>query len=160
MPSDPAYRLIPKLGRADALVSWAYSGSNRPKFTISLKTTNRPLAVDQEGLNTRFTVPSKLPDKKPIDIWTPLPTKVSKIKQLPDGRWEANVPNLRAGYHDIRITAETDPSDRSHGIQFVLHVPPIPPLWNNQWLLGSFLFLCLLYLLRNPLINLIRPKKN
>ena len=159
LPSDPSYRLIPKLARADAVVSWAYSGSHRPQFTISLKTMNRPLAVDEEGLTDRFAVPSKLPDKKNIDIWTPLPAKVTKIKKLPDGRWEATVPSLRTGYHDIRITAETDPSDRSHGIQFVLHVPPIPPLWSNLWLMGFLLFVCLLYLLRNSLIHLIRPKK-
>ena len=159
LPSDPTYRLIPKLGRADALVSWAYSGSNRPKFTVSLKTTRRSLALE-EGLNNRFTVPGELADKKSTDLWTPLSAKVAQIKQLPDGRWEAIMPNLRAGYHDIRITAQADQSTRVDGIQYVIEVPPIPPPWNNQWLLGSILVFCLLYLLRNPLINLIRPKKN
>ena len=159
LPSDPTYRLIPKLGRADALVSWAYSGSNRTQFTISLKTTKRPLALE-EGLNNRFTVPGELADKKSTDIWTPLPAKVVQIKQLPDGRWEAIVPSLRTGYHDVRIIAKADESSRSDGIEFVIEVPPLPPLWNNHWLLGSFLLICLLYLIRNPLINLIRPKKN
>ena len=154
LPSDPSYRLVPKITRADAIISWAHSSTNSTKFSIEYKSTKREEVLNDK-INKRLQVAGQLPYIKSTTVWLP---KFSKIAQLPDGRWQAHITGLRSGYHDIRISAQSDESTRADGIEFVIHVPEIPPIWRTNWILVPLFLVCFLYLIRRIIYKLFHNK--
>lgn len=152
-PSGISYRVEKQFLRAKALVSWRYNGPQPAHFTIAVEILERadPLSKSFED---RLQVPGDLPAKKDSQKWKTVPEALAHIHQLQDGSWQGTIPDLKAGFHSIRIGVHPDSSKTINYSGLVINVPILPAYWMNKWLLGSVFFACAAFLLRRPLLHL------
>ncbi len=153
-PSIISYRLEQRFMRAKALVTWRYKGPQPAKFTVEVETLERPDLLSKP-FEDRLKVPDALPVKKDPPTWHVVSEVIAHIHQLPDGSWQGTVPDLKPGFHSVRIGAQPDSSKTINYSSISIHVPPLPAFWMNKWLLGSLFFACASYLFRYPLLRLL-----
>jgi hypothetical protein len=104
--------------------------------------------------NQRVQLPPSLPEKSFELVWTDLPPADAEIQKLSDGRWQAQVPGLRPGYHKIRIIVKRPNSSRMDGVEISPLIGDIPLPQPLPWSLPSALVLCAIYLLRQKIRSL------
>ncbi len=157
-PRDPTYRLKPELHwtaffpsrrTATAIISWSYEGPDPVDFVIQREARQR---ID--FFNQRVQLPPSLPEKSFELVWTDLPPADAQIQKLSDGRWQAQVPRLRPGYHKIRIIVKRPDSSRMDGVEISPLIGDIPLPQPLPWALPSALVLCAIYLLRQKIRSL------
>ena len=153
-PSNISYRLEQRFMGAKALITWRYKGPHPAKFTVEVETLERADLLSKSFEN-RIKVPDALPAKKDSPTWHVVPAAIANIHQLPDGSWQGTFPDLKPGFHSVRIGVHPDLSKTINYSRFTIHVPPLPAFWMNKWLLGSVFFACSAYLFRNPLLRLL-----
>jgi len=152
-PSKISYRFEQRFLRAKALFTWRYGDPQPAKFTIEFETLERdnPLAKPFED---RLKVPDELPVNKDLTQWRTVSEAIANIHQLPDGSWQGSVPNLKPGYHRIRIGAKSSIGNQINYSAFTINAPTSPAFWMNRWFLGSVFLTCAGYLIRRPLLRL------
>lgn len=163
MPRDFSYRLEPELHWAAffpsrrtsaAIVSWSYEGPEPVEFIIQREERQRKGFFDKNPFDRTLPTPEDLPPQSLQPVWTPLNPSTDKIQKLPDGRWQAGIPNLSPGYHKIRIIAKIPNTTRMDGSEFNILVGDIPLPQPLPWTLPGFFVLCATYLLRNKIRSL------
>ena len=157
-PRDPAYRLKPELHwtaffpfrrTATAIISWSYEGPDPVDFVIQREVQRR---ID--FFRIRVQVPPSLPGTSSELVWTDLPSAAAQIQKLSDGRWQAQVPGLRTGYHKIRIIVKRPDSSRKDGVEISPFIGDIPLPEPLSWTLPTLLAICATYLLRKKIRSL------
>jgi hypothetical protein len=163
MPRDFSYRLEPELHwaaffpsrrTAAAIVSWSYEGPEPVEFIIQREERQRKGFFDKNPFDRTLPTPEDLPPQSLQPVWTPLNPSTDKIQKLPDGRWQAGIPNLSPGYHKIRIIAKIPNTTRMDGSEFNILVGDIPLPQPLPWTLPGLFVLCSAYLLRNKIRSL------
>ena len=99
-------------------------------------------------------MPPTLPGTSYELVWTDLPSADAQIQKLSDGRWQAQVPGLRPGYHKIRIIVKRPNSSRMDGVEISPLIGDIPLPQPLPWTLPGLLALCGAYLLRKKIRSL------
>ena len=163
-PSAPSYRLEPELHwsaffptrrTAAAIVSWSYEGPKLVEFIIQREERQRKGFFDKNPFDRTLPTPEDLPPQSLQPVWTPLDPSIANIQKLPDGRWQAGIPDLSPGYHKIRIIAKMPNTTRMDGSEFSILVGDIPLPQPLPWTLPALLVLCATYLLRKKLRSLL-----
>ena len=162
-PSDASYRLeselhwtafFPTRRTVTAFVSWSYDGPLPVEFVIQRQFHQRKGFFDKNPFESPLPTTETLPAQSLEPVWTHLAPAVTKIKKLPDGRWQALVLGLQPGYHKIRILAKTPDAMRMEGLDFNVLVGEIPLPQPLPWTLPALLVLCATYLLRKKIHSL------
>jgi hypothetical protein len=162
-PSDASSRLEPELHwtaffptrrTATAIVSWSYEGPPPVEFVIQLQVHQRKGFFDKNPFERPLPTTETLPAQSLEPVWTPLDPSIAKIQKLPDGRWQARIPALYPGYHNIRVIAKTLNTNRMDGSEFNIFVGDIPLPQPLPWTLPVLFIICVSYLLRKKIRSL------
>ena len=149
-----SHRLEQGFMGAKAIVTWGYNGPQPAKLTVEVETLERADLL-AKPFEDRLKVPDELPAKKDLPTWQPVPEVIANIHQLPNGIWQGTVPDLKPGFHSVRIGVHPESSKTINYSGITIPVPPIPAFWMNKWLLGSLFFACAAYLFRSPIMRVL-----
>jgi hypothetical protein len=154
LPSDFEYRLESAWPIANAFVSWTRPARGPVDFQIEVLRPTRAGLIDANPFQDRLQIPGEIPTPELRDKWTPISPTDAEVRKLPDGRWQARVPDLAPGFHRIRVVATEPGSKRADGAELIVEVGKIPLPASLPWILLGLLFISLAYLLRKRLPRL------
>jgi hypothetical protein len=154
LPQVISYQLEPHWNSCTAILSWQYSGPEPVEFSIARPELTRKNLLDKNPFQKSFPLPTSVPTPVPKILWVPIDSKKADITKLPDGRWQARVPGLTAGYHSVGIIAKVKGYDREGFVEFPVSVGNIPQSDLFSWSMYAFVLLCATYLLRKKIRSL------